>query len=89
MVTWFLRHRVADYDAWRKVYDDFGDVQKASGVVEESVYRSVDDPNDVLVMHRFATREALDAMLASEDLKRAMTDAGVQQPLRVEVYEEA
>ena len=48
-------HHVADYQAWRKAYDGFGDVQKAGGATRQSVYRAADDPNNVLIMHGFAT----------------------------------
>ncbi|MGH2965751.1 MAG: hypothetical protein ACRDMH_10280 [Solirubrobacterales bacterium] len=35
-VTAAIQHRVADYDAWRKVYDGFADVQNAGGVSEDA-----------------------------------------------------
>ena len=51
MVRSVVLHRVKDYDAWRQVYDGFGDAQRRGGVRSEEVMRSVDDPNDVLVTH--------------------------------------
>jgi hypothetical protein len=39
MTTMFVRHTVANYKAWRKVYDDFAPVQKAKGVTAQAVYR--------------------------------------------------
>jgi hypothetical protein len=53
MVRLYIRHRVADYDAWRKVYDDFAGQQQAAGVRAVAVYQSIDDPNDVTVWHDF------------------------------------
>ncbi len=55
MAIGLVRHRVRDYTAWRKVYDDVAPMQKAGGVTEESVYQAKDDPNDVLVLHSFRT----------------------------------
>ncbi len=40
------------------------------------VYRSVDDPNDVLVMHRFATTDDTHSFMNSP-LRDAMGKAGV------------
>jgi hypothetical protein len=40
-------HRVADYDAWRKVYDCAADMQKDGGATKESVHRMADDPDNV------------------------------------------
>ena len=54
-VTAVIQHHVIDYEVWRKAYDGFGDVKKAGGVTRQSVYRSNDDPNSVLIMHGFAT----------------------------------
>jgi hypothetical protein len=57
MTVAIILHRVADYDAWRKVYDSVGDMQKDGGVTQESVHRMVDDPNNVLVIHHFVDVE--------------------------------
>jgi hypothetical protein len=42
-MTAFVQHRVKDYDAWRRVYDSVADMQKAGGVITESVYRAEGD----------------------------------------------
>ena len=89
MTLTIVRHRVQDYAAWRKVYDEFGPVQRAGGVTEESVYQDSSDPNDVLVLHRFADRAAADAFLSSPDLREAMMRAGVVGQPRIEVFEDA
>jgi hypothetical protein len=78
MIRWFVHHRVRDYAAWRKVYDGFADVQKAGGVRAEAVFRSVDDPNDVTVVHDFDDVATAKAFFASPDLRDAMMRAGVE-----------
>ena len=78
MVRLFIRHNVADYEAWRRTYDDFGEQQRASGVKDEAVYQSIDNPNDVTVWHDFETAEEAQAFVASDELKNAMQGAGVQ-----------
>src|SRR5260370_25776242 len=85
-VTAVIQHHVADYEVWRKAYDGFGDVQKAGGVTRQSVYRSNDDPNSVLIMHGFATTADAETFLAGAELRDAMQQAGVQGPPRGEVY---
>jgi hypothetical protein len=78
MATMFVRHQVTDYDAWRRVYDDFAPVQQRLGVVAEAVYRGVDDPNEITVTHEFDTPEAARAFAASDELREAMHSAGVE-----------
>jgi hypothetical protein len=77
MATLFVRHTVADYAAWRRIFDDFAPQQDAMGVTDKAVYRAVGDPNDITVTHDFATLEEAPAFAGSEELKAAMHDAGV------------
>ena len=77
MTTMFARHTVADYKAWRRAYDGFAPLQKAKGVTAQAVYQAADNPNDVTVTHDFATLEAAQSFVGSEELKRAMQSAGV------------
>jgi quinol monooxygenase YgiN len=89
MPTFLVRHRVADYDAWRAVYDGAGPMQQAAGVTDAAVYRDADDPNVVLVLHRFGSRDQAEAFMANEDAKATMAAAGVDPAsIRVEVYED-
>lgn len=86
----FVQHKVNDYAEWRKVYDSVGEMQKAGGVTEAAVYRSVEDPNSILVMHRFNSADQAQAFTQNPDLREAMGKGGViESSLRIEVYEEA
>jgi hypothetical protein len=58
MVTAFVQHHVKDYDAWRRVYASVADMQRAGGVIAESVYRAEGDPNTVMVSHQFSSISA-------------------------------
>ena len=80
MATMFAKHKVADYGAWRKVYDGFADIQKKGGVTAQAVYRSVDDPNEVTVTHEFADASQAKAFVESPDLRDAMQKGGVVGP---------
>lgn len=88
-VTAVIQHRVADYQVWRKAYDGFSGVQKAGGVTRQSVYRATGDPNNVLIMHGFATTADAEKFLAGAELRDAMQQAGVQGQPRVEIYQDA
>jgi hypothetical protein len=77
MVRLLIRHNVADYKAWRKVYDEFDAERKTLGVTGHAVFQSVDDPNDVTVWHDFATLEKAKSFTTSQRLKDVMGKAGV------------
>ncbi|GAC1384266.1 MAG: hypothetical protein NVSMB43_24780 [Pseudarthrobacter sp.] len=87
MAVALVLHRVADYDAWRKVYDSVGDMQKEGGVTQESVHRMVDDPNNVLVIHHFDDVEKAKSFFARDDLREALERGGVQGQPRIELFE--
>lgn len=90
MTIAFVRHHVADYDAWRRVYDSVSEMQREGGVTEAAVYRDHNDPNDVLVMHRFGSSDEAHSFLESPDLRETMVDAGVDaDSVRVEFYYQA
>ena len=64
-------------------------MQKAAGVTDAAVFRDADDPNVVLVLHRFASRDQADAFMGDADAKAAMAAGGVDvDSIRVEVYED-
>jgi heme-degrading monooxygenase HmoA len=75
-----VHHRVRDYDAWKPVFDEHQSVREAHGAIRHWLYRSTDDPNDVVVSTEF--RSAADARSFVEDpsLKEAMDRAGVEGP---------
>ena len=90
MTTTFVRHQVADYDAWRQVYNSVGELQRAGGVTSDAVYRSDDDPNNVLVMHQFGSADEAHAFFENPELRQAMLDGGVDaSSLRLEFYQQS
>lgn len=89
MATIVVVHRVRDYDAWREAYDGFGDFQRSNGVIEESVHRAKDDPNNLLVLHRFNTMDEAESFVASSELRETMQAAGVEGEPQIEFYEDA
>lgn len=79
----FVRHDVADYAAWRKVYDGFAATAREWGATEQGVYQSTDNANDVTVCHTFKTVAKAKAFGASAELKVAMQKAGVKGPAQI------
>jgi quinol monooxygenase YgiN len=72
-----VRHRVADFGAWKKVYDGFAPTQAEHGVHAHQVLRSIENPDDVIVTHAFDSLEAARAFFAMPELKDVMSQAGV------------
>ncbi len=77
MIRMFVRHKVSDYAAFRKVYDDFQPTAKRMGSTAEAVYQAADDPNDITVYQDFDSLETAQAFASSNDLREAMGRAGI------------
>ena len=73
----FVRHEIGDYAAWRKIYEGNESFRKKMGVLSQEIYRSVDNPNEVTVIHDFKTLEKARAWASSSELKAALQKAGV------------
>ncbi|MGZ5415323.1 MAG: hypothetical protein ACXWDC_09545 [Aeromicrobium sp.] len=87
MAISLVLHRVADFDAWRPVYDSVAHLQTTGGVTSESVHRMADDPGNVLVIHEFDTLSAAKAFLDNPELRAGMQRGGVQGEPRIEFFE--
>lgn len=74
----FAHHTVADFEIWKKGYDSFAREQKKAGVIKKSVYRSVDNPNEVTVIHDFKDLNRARAFANSPELEALMVKIGVQ-----------
>ena len=78
MTTMFARHKVDDYNNWKRMYDEIDNVRKEKGVTADHVYRDTNDPSYVIVTHQFKNEAAATNFANSDDLKTAMHKAGVQ-----------
>jgi len=77
-VRMFVRHQVSDYASWRRHYNEFQDTTgRHMGVMAQAVFRGTDDPNDITVLHDFASDAKAKAFANSAELKSAMQNSGV------------
>jgi len=76
-----VSHRVKDFDAWLKVYDGEGKAKRAeNGLLDRGLARDIDDPNLVYIVFAITDMAKAKARMESEELKKIMTDAGVEGP---------
>jgi hypothetical protein len=77
VTTMIATHRVADYDAWRRVYDEVVASPLYDIVRAATVWRGQDDPNFVIVREVFESREIAEAAMSDPAGLEAMRQAGV------------
>ncbi len=72
-----VQQKVRDYDAWKTVFDEHGEVRRRHGATGHEIYRGFEDANDITVINRFPSKEQAEAFAADPSLKEAMDRAGV------------
>jgi heme-degrading monooxygenase HmoA len=77
MPSLFIRHRVADYTAWKPIFDAHGMTRRANGSQGGRILRSADDPHEVLVLLEWDDLRRARLFVDSDDLREAMHRAGV------------
>lgn len=77
-----LRHRVRDFDAWKRVWDERRNARLAGKVTGHRLTRSAEDPNEVEVVMEFVSRadaEAYRAYMEEPETRAALERAGVRR----------
>lgn len=89
MSTVFVRHQVADFDAWKPGFDDHGNDRREYGLTDAGIYRSADDPNTVTILLTTDDVPRAQEFLASDTLREAMVRVGVVGTPDVWIADEA
>jgi hypothetical protein len=76
MAFYVVNHKVNNYSAWKKVYDEFESTREQFGVKEHYALQSEEDPNHVLVVGE-GKLEAIQDFLNSDELRSGMENAGI------------
>jgi hypothetical protein len=69
--------KVKDFNAWRTSYNGHEKDRAAAGITNGKVFRSADDPNDVLILQDVADVSKARTWLGSNEMKAVMEKSGV------------
>ena len=78
MASMFVKHRVADYGAWKAVFDEHETARRQAGFTAHSLHRDADDPNVIIIALRSNDIGRAKEFATSEDLRSTMQRAGVE-----------
>ncbi len=87
MVTLVIEHAVAEYGAWKQVFDEHATSRKEHGCTSEELFRSPDDPCLLMNVMRYPSLAAAQGFLADPSLREAMGRAGVVGEPRITFWE--
>ena len=75
-----IRHKVEDYDRWKKAFDDHASIREAAGSKGGHIFRSADNPNEVVAIMEMEALDRARQFVGSDELRQAMQKAGVTGP---------
>jgi len=75
MTTMLLTCRVADYETWRPKYDVA--IEHTPDVTSWQVWHEQDDPNLVVIVETYESRDVAEQLFASQEIQDLMAADGV------------
>ena len=75
-----ILHEVADYPAWKAVFDEAGVLRKAAGELSFQVLRQDDDANRIVHFSRWTSLDRARTFFESAALVEIRRKAGVRAP---------
>ncbi|MGA2979006.1 MAG: antibiotic biosynthesis monooxygenase [Terriglobales bacterium] len=88
MINVLIHHEVADYTAWKAIFDSNLAWRHKHGERSCRIFRSAGNVNDLTLFFEWDNLDSARAFIASEELKAKMASAGVKGPPRVDFLTE-
>ena len=88
MIQVLVHHEVADYPAWKSVFESALDWRRKNGERSYRIFHSAGNLNDLTLWFEWESLEAARAFMSSDELKARMASAGVKGQPRVEFLTE-
>jgi len=76
MIHMLVRHKVADFAKWKKIFDSHKEAQEKAGLKLKHLWRNLDDSNEVFFLFEVDDLKKAQAFLSSQDPK-VKDEAGV------------
>lgn len=77
MVAVIIRHTVRDFDEWKPIFEEHGEVRRRHGALGHQVYRTEGSPQDLIVVGVFKDLAGARAFAADPSLPEVMERSGV------------
>jgi hypothetical protein len=88
MINVLIHHEVADYAAWKALFDSAFDWRHKNGERSCRIFRSAGNVNALTLFFEWESLEKAREFIASEELKTRMASAGVKGAPRVDFLTE-
>lgn len=83
MAFMIVKLQVADYEAWKKAFDEVEEVRREYGWKKHELFRDAANPNTAVVIGHMGNLERARQYLADERVRAAVARSGIQGPPEV------
>jgi hypothetical protein len=73
-----VRHKVADFDKWKSVYEEHRSAREAAGLKDLHLWRNEGDSSEVILLFESSDISMAKEFISSPDAKAKMQAADVQ-----------
>ena len=77
MAYTLVRHKVEDYNKWKRVFDSSTELRRSNGEESAQIFRDVDNPNTITVLNKWTNVEKAKKFMNSPELQEKLKEAGV------------
>jgi quinol monooxygenase YgiN len=77
MTKMFIRHQVADFAAWKPLFDEHEAARKKFGCTKSDVFTNQQNPNEILAVTEWNSKGQAEDFLQNSGIKTVMEKAGV------------
>ena len=77
MTYLLIRHRIAEFAAWKAAYDTHAGARLAAGLKDKELLRDLNDPNQIVLIFEVSDVQKAREFSESPSLREAMRAAGV------------
>jgi hypothetical protein len=72
-----VRHKVSDFDKWKRVFDSHAAAQQRAGLKIIRIMRNVEDPSEVVLFFEAKTIEGAKGFVFSPEVPQSKEQSGV------------
>ncbi|HUM07102.1 MAG TPA: hypothetical protein VLT90_16660 [Terriglobales bacterium] len=88
MIHVLVQHEVADYQAWKSMFDASNDWRHKNGERSCRIFHRAGNVNDLILFFEWESLDAARTFMTSEELRGRMAKAGVKGQARIEFLTE-
>lgn len=90
MTYLLVKHKVKDFSKWKPEFDEYSSIRKETGSRGGMIFRTSDDPNEVVILFDWDKLENVRELIESKELKqknKELEESGVISDMEMRILD--